>query len=423
MTTFDIKNTFAINEAIEKEFENIRVKSQYTKLINRVKTNLRNGEVKIHYIHNPYLAKLFEIAGGVEYDKVFEISVQPIDQNITPDQQYKTSALKSLWHYFINGIEKGEDYFKTEFEATYKQLYINNPERLFDMLNTDYTEGVFGYKHANETQKTTIKEYKENYHPVFNELTIFNYGFINGVCDSFLNFITTKPTLQKVIKQTSISVRANSDPATKKAVYKNLAEVWFFGFKHGNENKILNLENWETYKNEFYSFKISSYEDKYTLDEKKELERLKLAEIEAKDPDFDILKKRYLTYLNEIDDYKKPEVKKVTNFEDFFKKTTPKQIELLKDFSTGFNSKQSAIFIDLLYNDFNVLEVIPGNKKGKSPKDFAKLFNTETYSGLNDFFDKSKAYNGVKLVYKDQKQSEYLQMKAQLKTILNDLDY
>lgn len=301
MTNSDIKNTFAINDTIKKEFESIRAISQFTTLTNSVKTNLRNGEVKIHHIHNPYLAKIFDIAGGVKHDKGFEISVQPIDQKTTPDQQYKISALKSLWYYFLTGIEKGEDYFKNEFEATYKQLYLNNPERLFDMLNTDYTEGIFGYKHANESQKMTIAKYKKNEPIVFNEFSIFNYGFLNGVCDSFLNFITSKPTLKKQVNETSISIRANSDPATKKAVYKNLAEVWFFGFKHGNENKILNLENWETYKNEFYSFKISSYEDKYTLDEKKELERLKLAEIEAKEPDFDILKKRYLTYLNEVE--------------------------------------------------------------------------------------------------------------------------
>ena len=131
--------------------------------------------------------------------------------------------------------------------------------------------------------------------------------------------------------------------------------------------------------------------------------------------------KAYLAELlkaNEVDDNQKTKVKKPTKIEDFFTGIEKKQIEQLKDYSTGFNSKQSAIFIDLLYNEFKVLDVIPGNKKGKSPKDFAKLFNTETYSGLNDFFDKSKAYNGVKLVYKDQKQSEYSQMKTRLETIL-----
>ena len=112
-----------------------------------------------------------------------------------------------------------------------------------------------------------------------------------------------------------IDLKTRKDPATKKSVYNNLAEVWFFGFKQGNENKILNLDNWETYKKEFYSFKMNSYEDKYTLDEKKELERLKLAKIESKDPDFDILKKRYLKYLNEVDDNQETKGKKVTKFD------------------------------------------------------------------------------------------------------------
>ena len=411
MTTFDIKNTFAINEAIEKEFENIKVKSQYTKLINRVKTNLRNGEVKIHYIHNPYLAKLFDIAGGVEYDKGFEISVQPIDKNITPDQQYKTSALKSLWHYFINGIEKGEDYFKTEFEATYKQLYINNPARLFDMLNTDYTEGVFGYKHANESKKMTIAKYKKDKPSVFNEFSIFCYGFINGVCDSFLNFITTKPTLQKVINQTSISVRANSDPSTLKAVHKKLAEVWFFGFKHGNENKILNLENWETYKNEFYSFKMRSYEDKYTLDEKKELQRLKLAEIEAKDTDFDILKNRYLKYLNEVDDNKKTEVKKVTKIDDFFINTSPKQIKLIKELLSPLEGKELAMFISLTFNDFKILNLKSNAKDGFSQKSFIEIQNKKNAS-VNKYLLANNKFSG---------HLEDLEvLKNQLSTILKD---
>lgn len=111
-----------------------------------------------------------------------------------------------------------------------------------------------------------------------------------------------------------IVLKTPNDPATKKAVYKRLAPNWVFGFKQGNENKILNLENWETYKNEFYSFKMNSYENKYTLDEKKELERLKLAKIESKDPDFDILKNRYLKYLNEVDDNLS---KNVTQNEDY----------------------------------------------------------------------------------------------------------
>lgn len=411
MTNSDKKNTFVINDTIKKEFESIRANSQFTKLTNRVKTNLRNGEVKIHYIHNPYLAKIFDIAEGVEHDKGFEISVQPTDQKTTPDQQHKTSALKSLWNYFLTGIEKGEDYFKNEFETTYKQLYLNNPERLFDTLNTDYTEGIFGYKHANESQKMTIAKYKKNEPIVFNEFSIFNYGFLNGVCDSFLNFITSKPTLQKQVNETSISVRANSNPSTLKAVYKKLAEVWFFGFKQGSENKILNLDNWETYKNEFYSFKISSYEDKYTLDEKKELERLNIAKIKAKDYDFDILKNRYLNYLNEVEDNPKTKVKKPTKIEDFFIDTTAEQNKQLSKLISPLKGKELAMFISLAFNDFKILNLKQNSKDGFNQKSFIEMQNKVNQS-VNKYLDAYFGFTG------DNKDLESL--KKQLNTILKD---
>ena len=119
-------------------------------------------------------------------------------------------------------------------------------------------------------------------------------------------------------------------------------------------------------------------------------------------------------------DYHKQD-KKQMEFKDFFiEKTTSLQIKKLKEFSKGFNSKKSAIFIDLLYNEFEVLNVFKGNKKGQSPKDFSNLFNTETYSGLNAFQQKNNT-EGKILVYKHRDQVEFKQMKRQLNTILKQV--
>ena len=208
-----------------------------------------------------------------------------------------------------------------------------------------------------------------------------------------------------------IDLKTRKDPATIKSVYNNLAEVWFFGFKQGNENKILNLENWETYKNEFYSFKISTYDDKYTLDEKKELERLKLAEIEAKDTDFDILKNRYLKYLNEVDDNPKTKLKTVSKIDDFFINTTPEQIELLKELISPLKGKELAMFISLAFNRFKILNLKSNSKDGFNQKTFIEI-QGKTNQSVNKFLDRYFVFTG------DTKDFETLE--KQLNTILKD---
>jgi ClpP class serine protease len=186
-------------------------------------------------------------------------------------------------------------------------------------------------------------------------------------------------------------------------------------------NKPIHLKptNWEEHKETFYNQQIDTYKDKgYNTKEKKiNSEIRKIESLPIENEKYILLKEHYRDFLNEKLKSKEdnPEqTKKQIEFEDFFKNITAKQIKNIKDDFKDLEPKETAIFIDLLYNDFQVLNIIYGSRKGKSQKDFIKHITDNSNQSINKLFSKDTKKN---YTYKGS-EADKTTIKTQLETIL-----
>ncbi|WP_188457294.1 hypothetical protein [Psychroflexus planctonicus] len=419
---------------IAEKINAIWIKIRYTK---KLKGNLNFDDVKSNFIDSLELFKTLEkhhlnkletkeLRGEIiEALEKIEFELETIDQRrfisklIAEFEDTKkinpftiTISLTSIFYKLKNDIKNNKKIDLIDLKnrinraKEFYRIVQNNDfdkteiENLKDDINDLLTKIENEFAEAKDKDKRFIAELIEDFKSIDLDLKMFENK----------HFTTMATTKERVHKRIAIEaffkvLKEVSDPKT---TYKGV---------------IINTANWNELKDLFFEQRMKAYESSLNSSEKIKLENELLDQLKnesesilkgIKKQQFNTLVDRYKSLLNTP----QKKTKNKPTFEDFFTGIEKQQIEQLKDFSNGFNSKKSAIFIDLLYNEFRVLDVIPGNKKGKSPKDFAKLFNTETYSGLNDFFDKSKTFNGIKLTYKDQEQSEYLQMKTRLETIL-----
>lgn len=69
--------------------------------------------------------------------------------------------------------------------------------------------------------------------------------------------------------------------------------------KQKNNDSILTPENWEQHKETFFSQRMATYKDSYTLAEKLILELLSLEKLPINKTDYQILKDRYRGYLEQ----------------------------------------------------------------------------------------------------------------------------
>ena len=86
----------------------------------------------------------------------------------------------------------------------------------------------------------------------------------------------------------------------------------------------------------------------------------------------------------------------------------------IKEKFKDLEPKETAIFIDLLYNDFNVLNITYGSRKGKSQKDFIRHITNYRNQSINKLFLKDTIKN---YIYKGN-EADKTTIKTQLETIL-----
>jgi hypothetical protein len=212
---------------------------------------------------------------------------------------------------------------------------------------------------------------------------------------------------------------------SKNKIYKHFANPDFFKIDNfvmkyhdeinkeveANEPIYLNPFNWDEHKETFYNQRIVSYKDKgYKTEEKKinsekrKIENLPnenkkyFALLPNENEKYILLKEHYRDFLNEKLKSKEgnpKRTKKQIEFEDFFKNITAKQIKNIKEDFKDLEPKETAIFIDLLYNDFKVLNIIPGSRKGKSQKDFIKHITDNSNQSINMLFSKDTIENYI----------------------------
>lgn len=180
----------------------------------------------------------------------------------------------------------------------------------------------------------------------------------------------------------------------------------------------LNPINWNEYKETFYNQRINNYKNEgFTKNQIINFEITETKRLPSENKKYIALKDNYTQLLNEKLKSKEdnPEqTKKSIEFEDFFKNITAKQIKNIKEDFKDLEPKETAIFIDLLYNDFKVLNIIPGSRKGKSQKDFIKHITDNSNQSINMLFSKDTIEN---YIYKGN-EADKTTIKTQLETIL-----
>jgi hypothetical protein len=108
-----------------------------------------------------------------------------------------------------------------------------------------------------------------------------------------------------------------------------------------NNDSILNPKNWEQHKETFFIQRMATYSDSYTLSEKIKLEVSGLEKLPMDITDYEILKDRYKSYLEQkqaLTTQQKETITEQPNFTNNFDNISP--VEVLEHFKTGLVEKQ-----------------------------------------------------------------------------------
>ena len=108
-----------------------------------------------------------------------------------------------------------------------------------------------------------------------------------------------------------------------------------------NNDSILNPKNWEQHKETFFTQRMATYSGSYTLAEKIKLEVLRLEKLPMDITDYEILKDRYKSYLEQKQGLPTQQAETITkqpNFTNNFDNITT--VEIFEHFNAGLVEKQ-----------------------------------------------------------------------------------
>lgn len=375
----------------------------YTKIFIKGLGNLNHLESYYNRVLKKALIKNYtesEFFDGIK--KIISQVEKKLDEHYFEELSNINKALEALeegrFTYPDNGLTDAENYKKTKT----------------NLLTVHRTQ-------AEEFRKNT----RMSLHLIFNDC----YGYTG-----YLNREILEKTLKtlKIIRMTSIKNNAieilKRTSLSSKLANSNFFRIDNFVMEYYEEfqkeiktNKPIHLKptNWEEHKETFYNQKIDTYKDKgYNTEEKKiNSEIRKIESLPNENEKYILLKEHYRDFLNEKIKSKEgnpKRTKKQIEFEGFFINITAKQIKNIKEDFKDLEPKETAIFIDLLYNDFKVLDIIYGSRNGKSQKDFIKHITDNSNQSINKLFSKDTKKN---YTYKGN-EADKTTIKTQLETIL-----
>ena len=132
----------------------------------------------------------------------------------------------------------------------------------------------------------------------------------------------------------------------------NFFQIWVFAdyeingkivkdYKQKNNDSFLTPENWDQHKVTFFTQRIATYKDSYTIAEKIKLEVLRLEKLPMDTIDYEVLKDRYKSYLEQKQALPTQQTETITkqpNFTNNFDNITT--VEIFEHFNAGLVEKQ-----------------------------------------------------------------------------------
>jgi len=303
MITPKIKTLFQFIEYLHSNITNF---NQYIGLIKELET-LKDEKNKLKPEQN-YKDKLQYNKVQAELERKFK-TLQDNTANLikAKAKELNVCSFENEPRYNFNGVETEIRQLKKNFSNEdlpeifkHKSQYLeyrSNTHGTFLSLQfffnelDEITKSLFDY--FKDTQQNEFEHFETKAIPV-NNISEAVQGFKQGQTKFIIpNLLDkTQNRIQEQIADFSFfQIEVVADLEFEGEIYKNV--------KQRNNDSILTPENWEQHKETFFSQRMATYKDSYTLAEKIKLELSSLEKLPTNKTDYKILKDRYRAYLEQ----------------------------------------------------------------------------------------------------------------------------
>jgi|TARA_R110002153_G_C13330970_1_gene498000 phosphoglycolate phosphatase-like HAD superfamily hydrolase len=213
-------------------------------------------------------------------------------------------------NYSFNGVETEIRQLKDNFSnEDLPEILKHKSQYIKYRSNTHCTflSLQFFFNELDEIAKSLFDYFKEDISQ--NEFEPFETKAIevNSIAEAAQRFNKQRPTkfiipnfmgktqnriLEKLANFNFFQIEVIADLEFEGETYKDV--------KQKNNDSILTTENWEQYKGTFYTQRMATYKDSYTLAEKIKLELSRIEKLPINETDYQILKDRYRAHLEQI---------------------------------------------------------------------------------------------------------------------------
>lgn len=303
MITDKVKALFQFIEYLHSNIENF---NQYNGLIkeleslNKVRSNLKPEQ--------NYKDKLQYNKVQAEIESKFK-TLQDNTANVikTKAKELNVCSFDNEPNYRFNGVETEIRQLKKNFSnEDLPEIFKHKSQYLEYRSNTHGTflSLQFFFDELDEISKTLFDYFKDTDRNEFEAFEIkaipvnniseaaqgFKQGQIKFIIPNLLG--KTQNRIQEQLADFNFfQIEVIADLEFEGKIYKDI--------KQRNNDSILTPENWEHHKETFFSQRMATYKDSYTLAEKLKLELLSLEKLPINKTDYQILKDRYKAYLEQ----------------------------------------------------------------------------------------------------------------------------
>ena len=204
-------------------------------------------------IYNDFIAYLLNSFINEKKRTRLEIEISPYDEDVNVDEKYRDDAISNLSEVFKSGYYKGIDFFKSNRKEYYLKIMANGKDDFVNDFIADLFNEKYGYYFDDQMD---YEEYIRNIPLCFDERTIFNHGFINGVYSSFDQFKYLMPysIRSKVFDYIESPNTSNkTDKESIKQRFNNIPKDYYVVVELFATNEIIKKNGFFYFNNQKYS--------------------------------------------------------------------------------------------------------------------------------------------------------------------------